>query len=37
MVTTVNFHDNQGIKSGNKYDEKLMNTTIVLRESNDNQ
>ena len=33
IIVSVDFHDNRGSQSGAKYDDKLMNTHIVLHES----
>ena len=35
MIVSVHFHDNQGSKSGVKYDYQLMHNNIVLHESVD--
>ena len=35
MIVSVHFHDNQGSKSGAKYDDKLMQITIVMYKSVD--
>ena len=36
-IVSVNFHDNRGSQSGDKYDDKFMHTNIVLHESVENQ
>ena len=33
MIVSVHFHDNQGSKYGDKYDDKLMHTNTILIES----
>ena len=33
MIVSVHFHYNQGSKYGDKYDDKMMQSTIVLHES----
>ena len=37
MIVSMQFHNNQSSESSAKYDNKLMDTTIVLHESVDKQ